>query len=100
MSGLWYLWISMFFALMAGFLVCVKTAGNGRRHAIYFISGAVLGFYFDFVSLASGFYAYPSIYPLAILGIPVTMTIAEGFSVSITMRAAEITRSLMTGGKK
>ena len=84
--------MSIFVSLLVVFLACVKTAKNRKIYIAYFISGMVLGFYIDIVSFTNGYYSYPDIFPVTLLGLPVTMTIAEGFSVAITMRIFEIAK--------
>ena len=99
----WYIWMAIFVLLLVTFLVCLKTARNRKIYIIYFISGMALGFYLDIVSLTNGYYSYPNIFPVTLLGLPVTMTIAEGFSVAITMRVLEIVKAFLareTKGRK
>jgi len=58
---------------------------NKKKYLLFFISGAILGFYFDIVSFTNGYYSYPGFYTIKILNIPLSMTIAEGCSVAITI---------------
>lgn len=95
MTGNWYLWLAVFAILLAAFALCMKTAKNRRKCWIYFISGMLLGFYFDIVSFTNGYYSYSSMFPITIFGLPLTMTIAEGFSVAITMRIFEIVKDFL-----
>jgi len=92
--GNWYVWLGIFIALLVVFLLCLWTTNRKRKYMVYFISGMLLGFYFDIVSFTNGYYTYPTIFPLTIIGLPLTMTIAEGFSVTIFMRGFELATSL------
>ncbi len=95
MTGNWYLWLVVFTILLAAFALCMKTAKNRRKYWIYFVSGMLLGFYFDIISFTNGYYSYSSAFPITIFGLPLTMTIAEGFSVAILMRIFEITKDFL-----
>ena len=94
MMGNWYVWLGIFVVLLVGFLLCLWTTNRKRKYLVYFISGMLLGFYFDIVSFTNGYYSYPTIFPLTIMGLPLTMTIAEGFSIAITIRGFELAKSL------
>jgi hypothetical protein len=91
--GNWYLWLGIFIVLLVVFLLCLRATNRKRKYMVYFFSGALLGFYFDIVSFTKGYYSYPNIFPLTIMGLPLSMTIAEGFSIVITMRIVEYVKS-------
>ena len=48
----------------------------------------LFGFCFDVISVSQGYYTYPELF-INIFGVPLTMTIAEGFSVAITVKLFE-----------
>jgi hypothetical protein len=78
-------WYGIWAVLLAGFLIILKMDRNRRAYFLYFFFGMAFGFYFDSVSFAMGYYSYPDIFPLVLFGLPVSMTIAEGFAVAITI---------------
>lgn len=82
------LYYIVFSLLLVAFLVVLHISKN-RKYFYYFVVGAIFGFYFDFISFTNGFYSYPSFYKLQILGIPFTMTLAEGFAVAILIFTVE-----------
>jgi len=79
---IWYLLFTVLLITYAAILYLVK---NKKRYIIYAIAGSVLGFYFDLVSFTQGYYTYPDFYLFTILGLPFSMTLAEGFSVGIAI---------------
>ena len=82
-SLLWTMtWVSLFFI----FLYIIYKENDKKLYLLYFLSGMVFGFYFDIVSLYMGYYSYPWFFPMYVFGIPISMTIAEGFSVVITIK--------------
>jgi hypothetical protein len=78
------LWWIVFLALLAWFSALMLTKRR-RIDWLYFFGGMLFGFYFDYLSFTNGYYSYPSFYGVAIAGIPLAMTIAEGFAIVITM---------------
>jgi len=60
----------------------------------------LFGFYFDVFSFMNGYYSYPDIFPVTIFGLPLSMTIAEGFSVVIVIRAFELGKGFLKGRYK
>jgi len=83
-------WYLIFGAILVSFLTVIFRTKERRRYILYAVSGMALGFYFDIVSFTMGFYTYPEFYFITILGIPFSMTLAEGFSVAITIRIFEM----------
>ncbi|MFH1182264.1 MAG: hypothetical protein V1702_04855 [Candidatus Woesearchaeota archaeon] len=88
-----YLWYGLFVLLLTSYLAIQLTAENKRKYFFYFLAGCLLGFYFDIVSFTRGYYSYPGFYFLKILGLPFSMTLAEGFSVVITIRIFEFIKN-------
>lgn len=86
------LWYGLFAILLLAYLLILLTAKSKWKYFVYFAAGAALGFYFDIVSFANGYYSYPGFYKLAVFGIPFSMTLAEGFSVAITIYLFELAR--------
>ena len=80
-----FLWYLTFTILLLSYLFIQITVKNKKRYVVYFISGCILGFYFDIVSFVNGYYSYPDFYKFTVLGLPLSMTLAEGFSVAITI---------------
>ena len=89
MSAVWYMWMGIFSLLLVAFLLSVWSTKKRGKYALYFVTGVVFGLYFDTISFFSGYYSYPDIFPVTFFGLPLSMTIAEGFSVAITIRAFE-----------
>lgn len=83
-----YLWYAVFLLLAAGFAFIVFRENDRKLYILYFVFGSLFGFYFDTISFSAGYYSYPPYY-LTLFGLPVSMTLAEGFSVAIAMKAAE-----------
>ncbi len=80
-----FYWHLIFVLLMISYLFIQLKVKAKRTYFVYFLSGSVLGFYFDFISFSNNYYSYPDFYGLTLFGLPITMTLAEGFSVAITM---------------
>ena len=59
----------------------------------------LFGFYFDITSFTFGYYSYPDFFVLKIFGLPISMTIAEGFSMTITIKVFEIAKNYITKGE-
>jgi len=85
-----YYWFIIFGAITAAYLFCLLTAKNRRLYIAYAISGSLLGFCADYVSFTSGYYSYPDFFPITIMGLPLSMTIAEGFAAAITIRMSAL----------
>ena len=79
------LWFALFAILGVWYAAILWNGNDKRAYLAYAIAGSLLGFYFDFVSFTSGYYTYHSFYQDTLFGIPLTMTLAEGFSVAITI---------------
>ncbi len=77
----WY--VFFVFILLTYFLILFKIKDK-RRHIAYFIFGFLFGFYFDSVSVFQNYYAYHYYFP-SLLNVPLTVTIAEGCAVAITI---------------
>ena len=80
-----YLWNGLVLALFLVYTVILYRVREKKRYFFYFALGAALGFYFDIVSYMNGYYTYHDFYKLTFLGLPISMTLAEGFSVAITL---------------
>jgi uncharacterized membrane protein YoaT (DUF817 family) len=76
--------------LLVIYLIIQFKTQNKMRYFLYFVFGCVFGFYFDIVSFTQGYYSYPDIFYIKILGLPLSMTLAEGFSVAITIYIFEL----------
>jgi uncharacterized membrane protein YoaT (DUF817 family) len=85
-------WYILFFILLMAYLLIQFNVKNKRKYFIYFLCGSILGFYFDIVSFTQGYYSYPDFYSITLLGLPLSMTLAEGFSVVITIYIVEVIR--------
>ncbi|MBI4176668.1 MAG: hypothetical protein HY518_05660 [Candidatus Aenigmarchaeota archaeon] len=96
MSDALFLWYGIWVGLLIAFLISLYTARSRKLYLLYFAFGALFGFYFDIVSVASGYYSYADLL-LGIYGVPLSMTIAEGFSVAIVIRVFEILKGRLTG---
>ncbi len=79
-------WYAFFTLFLIGF-ISVMWVKRDLRYFLYFIFGYVLGFaVFDLPSVLLGYYTYPaSIYIFPIFGVPLTISLAEGFAVSIVV---------------
>lgn len=89
------LWYGIWAALLAGFILILYKEKNRKLYFLYFIAGMIFGFCFDIVSFTYGYYSYPDFFPVKILGLPLSMTIAEGFSVAITIKLFEILKNIV-----
>lgn len=85
-------WYVVFIGLLAGFLYILARTRD-KKYLWYSIVGSCLGFYADYVSFTSGYYSYPDFYLFTILGLPFSMTLAEGFATAITVYSAEIIKN-------
>ena len=79
------IWITLFFTVMISYLSILYLVENKKKYFLYCAFGIIFGFYFDIVSYSNGYYTYPDFYKITILGLPLTMTLAEGFSVGIAI---------------
>jgi len=77
-------WYIVFAVLLAAYILIQSTVKNKRKYLAYFISGVIVGFMFDIISLSQKYYAYYP-YPPVILGAPLSVTIGEGCAVAITI---------------
>lgn len=86
-------WYAFFTIFLIGFIF-VMWMKKDLRYFFYFVFGAILGFgLFDLPSVVLGYYTYPTnIYPFPIFGVPLTMSLAEGFAVSIVVFIYEFLR--------
>lgn len=84
-----FLWSLIWISLFIVFLFILYKERDRKLYLIYFFFGMIFGFYFDFVSFTFGYYSYPDLYLFELFGIPLSMTIAEGFSVVITIKIFE-----------
>lgn len=89
------LWLGTWMILLVIFLIILYRAKNRKPYLLCFIFGMAFGFYFDIASFTLGYYSYPGFFPLPILGIPFSMTIAEGFCVVIAVRIFEAAKHLL-----
>ena len=78
------IWYAIFLVLLATYLVIQVLTGD-KKYFIYFILGSFFGFYFDLISFINGYYSYPDFYHFKLFGLPISMTLAEGFSIAITI---------------
>lgn len=90
-----YLWLLTFVSIFLGFLICMIKTKKRRLYTIYFILGMMFGFYFDFISFTNGYYSYPSFFIFKMAGLPLGMTIAEGFAIVIFMNIFEIIKKVI-----
>lgn len=86
------LWYGLFAVLLMGYLLIQFTVKSKKKYFVYFVAGAVFGFYFDIVSFTNGYYSYPDFYKFTIFGLPFSMTLAEGFSAAIAIYLYEFIR--------
>ena len=77
------LWYGMF-AIIAIAFACVLAYTKDKNYIFYFITGAIVGFYLDIVSVSQGYYTYHQYFP-SVFGVPVTVTVAEGCAIAITI---------------
>ena len=94
MSYMLLVWSGIFLVLLIVFLSILYKAKKRKMYLLLFIFGMVFGFYFDTLSVAMGYYSYAQLF-LKVFGVPLSMTIAEGFSVVIAVRIFEAARHLL-----
>lgn len=87
-------WYLIFAAISAGFVFCLRDKKSRKRYLAYAFFGSMFGFFADLVSFLNGYYSYPY-YPVTVMGLPFSMTIAEGFSAAITIRVAAESRKIL-----
>jgi hypothetical protein len=94
-------WHAFFTLFLIGFIF-VMWMKKDPRFLFYFIFGSILGFaLFDLPSIALGYYAYPAgVYPFPILGVPLTVSLAEGFCVAIVIYIHEFLKEKFTKRQK
>lgn len=78
------MWYAISLVLLVVYLA-IQILTKNKKYFIYFILGSVFGFYFDYVSFVNGYYSYPNFYYFKLFGLPISMTLSEGFSVAILM---------------
>jgi uncharacterized membrane protein YoaT (DUF817 family) len=81
-------WYITFLLLLLG-LIAILIKTKDRKYILYTVMGSIFGFCADIISFTSGFYSYPDFYLITILGLPFSMTLAEGFATAITVYIAE-----------
>ena len=86
-------WSGIFIVLLIVFLIIIYKTKNRKLYLLYFLFAAIFGFYFDGLSVFLNYYTYADLF-LKIKGIPITMTIAEGFAVVITIKMFEKIKKL------
>ncbi|MFH1294835.1 MAG: hypothetical protein ABIH90_02740 [Candidatus Aenigmatarchaeota archaeon] len=79
-----FIWFGSFIAIAIGFLL-ILWKDQRRFYSFCFVFAAILGFYFDYLNTRWGYYSYAEFYPIMIGGVPLSMTIAEGMAVAITI---------------
>lgn len=82
---LWYL----FFVCIASVYGFILYTERNIKYFWYFIFGCLFGFMFDILSFNFGYYNYPNFYSITIFGLPFTMTLAEGFSIAVSIYVFE-----------
>ena len=87
-------WTFIFIALMIAFSLIIFKSKYRKLYLLYFIFGMIFGFCFDSLSVFLNYYTYAELY-LNIIGVPITVTIAEGFAVVITIKIFEKIKDLL-----
>jgi len=79
-------WFGSFAVFMAAFLL-ILWKEKDIRFLFYAVFGSITAFFlFDVPSYSLGFYAYRTpYYILSVMDIPISMTLAEGFCIAITI---------------
>jgi len=72
-----------FFTIFGIAFILILWKERDLRYPLYWVFGALFGFLFDTSAVALGYYRY--LLPFQILGSPVTIIIAEGFCIAITI---------------
>ena len=80
----WYLMFVAILLMFVGILAYTKD----KRYLFYFITGGIVGFYLDTVSVSQGYYSYDysfyQYFPM-LFGVPLTFPMVEGASIAITI---------------
>lgn len=79
-----FIWFGSLVVFAVGFFL-ILWKDQRRFYSVCFAFGAALGFYFDYLNTSWGYYSYAEFYPIMIGGVPLSMTIAEGMAVAITI---------------
>jgi len=84
------IWYSFFFIFLAGFIIILIKEKN-IRFLFYAAVGAISGYFvFDVPSVAFDYYIYVEHhYLFVILGVPISMALAEGFCAAIAIYVYE-----------
>ncbi|MBI2580659.1 hypothetical protein HYV85_02525 [Candidatus Woesearchaeota archaeon] len=91
-------WYVFFIALLIGYFLILAIVKNKRAYVLYFVFGVLFGFYFDLFSVSQNYYTYNYYFP-SIFGVPLTVTLAEGFSVAITIYLYEFIKTRLSARK-
>lgn len=89
------LWYGIWLILFMTFSIILYKTKNKKLYILYFIFGIIFGFYFDIVSFTFGYYSYPDFFPFKLFGLPISMVLAEGFSIVITIKIFEIVKRIL-----
>lgn len=92
-------WYGIWTGLLLVFLLVLRSSRDRRFPLLHFGFGCVFGFYFDATSVALGYYTYADL-GLMVAGVPLSMTLAEGFAVAITARLYAFLSSGRGQGRK
>lgn len=80
-------WYLMFAAILLAF-IGILAHTKDRRYLFYFITGGIVGFYLDTVSVSQGYYSYDyafyQYFPV-VFGVPLTFPMVEGASIAIVI---------------
>ena len=98
MSDVLLFWSCIWLALFVIFSIILYKEKRRKLYFLYFIFGMIFGFYFDYVSVFFGYYTYPELF-IGIYGVPLSVTIAEGFSIAITVWMFEILKGVLKNAK-
>ncbi|MBU0472374.1 MAG: hypothetical protein KKF89_02615 [Nanoarchaeota archaeon] len=96
LSLFWYGLVVVFLVIC---LLILYFENNKKKYLLYFLGGAVFGFYFDVISVSQGYYAYFPFKPV-LFGVPLSVTFAEGLAVLITIYGFEKVQSFLKKHKK
>ncbi len=96
MSSVLFSWYAIWLSLLIVFSIVLHRPDNRKLYFLYFIFGMLFGFYFDLLSVAFGYYSYPDLLT-NVFGVPLSVTLAEGFAVAITMKLFEMIKSRFRG---
>lgn len=82
------MWSAVWSGLLLVFLLIIFRTKDRKLYLLYFLFGMIFGFYFDAISVYFHYYTYADLF-FKVVGVPLSMTIAEGFAVVITVRLFE-----------